>query len=154
MSFIEHLPSDLAKEHCKNFLDILFPILMSETTFVSLKENVINVLSEIVEVVDEEEFSKYSSKCLEIVIQVLDFCLKHGKEKSIYGSLLELITRIGPMCEEDYKKYIPSIVNAMLQLQNNIPYSTDPIFDYLNSAWEKLIPYIKKDFKNLTDGVI
>eukprot|EP00340_Litonotus_pictus_P012553 CAMPEP_0170535624 /NCGR_PEP_ID=MMETSP0209-20121228/101705_1 /TAXON_ID=665100 ORGANISM="Litonotus pictus, Strain P1" /NCGR_SAMPLE_ID=MMETSP0209 /ASSEMBLY_ACC=CAM_ASM_000301 /LENGTH=1014 /DNA_ID=CAMNT_0010836917 /DNA_START=614 /DNA_END=3658 /DNA_ORIENTATION=- len=152
-SFLENIPEEVAKIHCKNALDVLFPILLNEASYVSLKENVINVLSELVSAC-EDEFKQYSSKCLEILLKVLSFCLTQGKEKTIYGSLLELITKIGPNCEEEYKKIIPDLVNAMITLQNNIPFSTDPIFEYLNSSWEKLIPYIKSDFKNLTGPII
>lgn len=153
IAFLENCSEEVAKIHCKSILDTLFPILLNENTFVSLKENVINVVSELVGVC-EEEFAQYSSKCLEILIKVLSFCMTYGKEKSIYGSLLELITKIGPNCESDYVKYIPDIITAMVSLQNNIPYSTDPIFEYLNSGWEKLIPYIRKDFKNMSKDVI
>lgn len=153
IGFLENSPEEIAKEHTKEILDVLFPILLNDSTFVSLKENILNVLSELVEVSDTE-FDQYSSKCLEILIKVLTFCLTQGKEKTIYGSLLELVTKIGPKCEGEYKKYIPDIISAMITLQNNIPYSTDPIFEHLNSAWEKLIPYIKSDFKNLTAPVI
>lgn len=152
-AWLENVPVDVAVLHLKTSLDVLFPILLNDSTYVSLKEQVINVLSELVSVC-EDEFKPYSSKCLEILIKVLSSILQMGKEKTIYGSLLELITKIGPNCNDEYKKYIPDIVNTMVQLQNNIPYSTDPIFEYLNSSWEKLIPYVVSDFKNLIVPII
>ena len=154
IAFIENIPEELiGKSLVKEALDVFFPLLMSDTTYVSLKENILNVLSEIVQS-SEEEFKPYSTKCMEILIKVLDFCLSLGKEKTIYGPLLELITKIGPHCEEEYKKVIPNIAKAMIQLQNNIPYSTDPIFEYLNAGWEKLIPYTITDFKDLIAPII
>jgi len=153
MSFLENCPEDIAKLYVKNSLDVLFPILMNENSYVSLKENVLNLLSQLVETT-ADEFKQYSAKCLEILLKVLSMCLSQGKEKTIYGSLLELITKIGPNCEEEYKKYIPDIVKAMITLQNNIPYSTDPLFEYLNVGWEKLIPYTKTDFPDLKIPII
>jgi hypothetical protein len=153
MSFIENCPDEISKLYIKSSLDVLFPILMNENTYVSLKENVLNLLSQLVES-NPDEFKQFSPKCLEILLKVLSMCLSQGKEKTIYGSLLELITKIGPNCEEEYKKYIPDIVKAMITLQNNIPYSTDPLFEYLNVGWEKLIPYTKTDFPDLKVPII
>lgn len=153
IGFVENCPEDIIDLYMKSSLDVLFPLLLNENSYVSLKESVINLLSELVEI-SPNSFKPYSSQCLEILIKVLAFLLKENKEKSIYGSLLTLITTIGPNCEENYKSYIPDITNAMISLQNSIPYSTDPIFEYLNTSWEKIIPYLTKDFTFLCKPVI
>lgn len=152
-SFLDTSPSDIGKMYLQDSLNTLLPILLSENTFVSLKENIINVLSELVTCC-EDDFTPYSAKCLEILIKVLSFCMSQGKEKTIYGPLIELVTKIGPNCEDLYKKCIPDIINSMIILQNNIPFSTDPIFEYLNAAWEQLVPYLKTDFKNMINSVV
>lgn len=153
-AFIDNCPENILKEHTKNCLDALFPVLLDNNTFVSLKENILNVLSNLVNNLGEEEFKPYAETSLDLLIKAFSLLLKEGKDKSIYGSLLELITTVGPCCEEYYKKYISDIIPAIINLQNSIPYSTDPLFDYLSSAWEKLIPYIKQSFSNAIPSII
>lgn len=153
-AFIDTCPEDILGEHVKSVLDVLFPLLLNENVFVSLKENILNVLSTLVTNSDDDKFKPYAEQCLDILLKVFSNSIQIGKDKSIYGSLIELITAVGPNCESKYKTVVPDLVTAMIGLQNSIPYSTDPLFENLNSAWEKLIPIIVTDFTNLISPII
>ena len=68
--------------------------------------------------------------------------------------MLDAITVIGPKCEEAYNKHLPDIVSAVIQIQNNVPGSTDPVFNYLHNAWERLIPIIKEKYSGIAPQII
>lgn len=153
-SFIDTCPESIIKQHIQSFLDVLFPILLAENSAVSLQDNILSVLSNLTHVVDENDFKPYAEKCLDMLLNYFSRIISSGKDKSLYGPLLELITSVGPICKEKYITVVPNLVKSMIDLQNTIPYSTDPLFDYLSSAWEKTIPIIKESYKDLIVPVI
>lgn len=153
-AFVDSSPEEILETHTKSILDVLFNLLLNESTYVSLKENILNILSSLTSNSKENTFKLYASSCLDILLKVFSNSYKIGKDKTLYGSLIELITTVGPNCENEYLSIIPDVINAMITLQNAIPYSTDPLFEYLNSGWEKLIPYIKKNYINYSNIII
>lgn len=127
-------------------------IFLSNTIPLSLRESILNVFCEVGNVGSDyvSSFSEY----LLILLNFLSTVYNNDYYKSIYGSLIEVITIFGPKSKEIYIKYIPDIVGALVSIQNRIPKSTDPLFENLKSAWTKIIPLIKEYFPCLIDNIV
>jgi hypothetical protein len=152
-AYVEACTDQIATTYCQNVLDTIFTVFLREDIPISLREAVLNVVSELVTAC-EDGFKPYAEKCLSILLKYFINILQNKTNKSLYGILLDAITVIGPKCEEQFLQYIPDLVNAMIEIQNNIPNLNDPVATYLHSAWERLIPIIKEKFAHLGPAII
>jgi hypothetical protein len=152
-AYVESCTDQVATTYCQAILDNVFTVFLKEDIPVSLREAVLNVVSELVTACDSG-FIPYAPKCLDILLKYFINILQNKCNKSLYGILLDAITVIGPKCEEQFNQYIPDLVSAMVEIQNNIPNLSDPVATYLHSAWERLIPTIKEKFAHLGPSII
>jgi hypothetical protein len=143
-TYIEFASNQVSATHCQNILDVVFSVFLKEDSEVpvSLRESILNNISELVTAC-QDDFKPFAVKCLDFLLNYFSNVLKTKTNKSLYGILLDAITVIGPKCEEAYHKYVPDIINAIIQIQDNVPNSTDPVLNYLHNAWERLIPLVK-----------
>lgn len=154
-AFVEHCHAEkIFKEfnYIEQILNAILSIFSNETTPISLREAILNVCSELTSVADEN-IIPYAEKTFLIMIDFFSKVYSNPSFKSIYGSLIELITVIGPKCELSYTKYIPDIVTALVVIQDRIPQTTDPLFENLKSAWSEVIPIVKVHYPHLIEQI-
>ena len=144
--FIGHMTDDDCSLYMKDSLEILFNVFNRNENECppSLKEGILDVLQEFINA-SEEEFKKYSDKCLQLLLQYLGDILNKNINKNLIGPLMETISSIGPLCPELFKKHLTIIVNTLIQINLNLTSFNDNIANYLLSTWEKIIPYLKEN---------
>ena len=143
--FVEHMTDDDAALYMKDSLDNLFNVFIKDDKECppALKEGILDVLQEYINA-SEEEFKKYSDKCLQLLLQYLSEILNKNINRNLIGPLMETISCIGPLCPELFQKHLTIIVNTLIQINLNLTGFTDNIANYLLSTWEKIIPNLKE----------
>ena len=143
--FVEHMTDDDASLYMKDSLDQLFNVFIKDDKECppALKEGILDVLQEYINA-SEEEFKKYSDKCLQLLLQYLSEILNKNINRNLIGPLMETISCIGPLCPELFQKHLTVIVNTLIQINLNLTGFTDNIANYLLSTWEKIIPNLKE----------
>lgn len=134
-------------------LDKTFGIFLKDGLPNNLRECLLNVVATLVSQVGNL-FEQYANKCLSLICDFFSKSYANGLNKPLYGNLIECITLIGPYDKPTYYKLIPDLVNAIVNIQDNIPLSTDPIRDYLQDALERLVKVCKTDFKEQIPKII
>ena len=144
--FIEHLTNDDASLYIKDSLEVLFNVFIKkdEECPPALKEGILDVLQEFIEA-SEEEFKKYSDRCLQLLLNYLSDILTKNINRNLIGPLMETVSLIGPLCPELFKKHLTVIVNTLIQINVNLTNFTENIANYLLSTWENIIPYLKEN---------
>ena len=143
--FIEHLTNDDASLYIKDSLESLFNVFIRNENECppALKEGILDVLQEFIEA-SEDEFKKYSDKCLQLLLNYLSDILTKNINRNLIGPLMESISSIGPLCPELFKKHLTVIVNTLIKINLNLTNFTENIANYLLSTWEKIIPLLKE----------
>ena len=143
--FVEHMTDDDASLYMKDSLAQLFNVFIKDDKECppALKEGILDVLQEYINA-SEEEFKKYSDKCLQLLLQYLSEILNKNINRNLIGPLMETISCIGPLCPELFQKHLTVIVNTLIQINLNLTGFTDNIANYLLSTWEKIIPNLKE----------
>lgn len=155
-SFLEHCRAEKIfsdGKYIKELLDSLFGLFLREDIPVSQRESILHCCSELVEVTGDL-FSPYAERCLTILLDFFSKVFSNTQYKSLFGSLIEIVSLVGPKCQEVYLKYIPDLVTAMIAIQDNIPKSTDVLFENLKGAWESIIPMIKDHYSHLLPKIV
>ena len=144
-SFIEHMTENDSTLYMKDSLESLFNLFMRNENECpsSLKEGILDVLQEFIDS-SQEEFKKYSDKCLQLLLQNLEEILNKNINHNLIGPLMETISYIGPFCPDLFKKHLTALTNILIQINLNLTSFTDNIANYLLLTWEKIIPYLKE----------
>ena len=153
--FIEHMTNVDASLYMKDSLENLFNVFMRNEKECpsSLKEGILYVLQEFIDA-SEEEFKKYSDKCLQLLLQYLGEILCKNINSNLIGPLIETISYIGPLCPELFKKHLKVITKILIQINLNLTNFTGNLAHYLLSTWEKIIPYLKKADSEVVPKII
>ena len=153
--FIEHLTNDDASLYIKDSLEVLFNVFIKkdEECPPALKEGILDVLQEFIEA-SEEEFKKYSDRCLQLLLNYLSDILTKNINRNLIGPLMETVSLIGPLCPELFKKHLTVIVNTLIQINVNLTNFTENIANYLLSTWENIIPYLKENDSDKIQQII
>jgi hypothetical protein len=153
--FVEHLSSGDSAKYMESSLDALFKVFMKDENECppSLKEGILNVVEEFIDS-SEESFKQYSDKCFTILLEYLSIILQKNINRNLVGPLLQVISMIGPLCPELYKKHINTLANTLIQINLNIPNFQENIANYLMSTWEKFIPYLIEENKEKIPEIV
>lgn len=152
-TLMTHCDEVKLSEFSQPILDKMFGIFLKENLPNNLRECLLNVLSTLVSQIGEL-FKPYASKCLGIICDFFSNSYKNKVHKPIYGNLMECITIIGQYDEPTYYKLVPDLVYALIEIQDSIHLSSDPLRDYIQDAIERLVRVLKKDFKELLPKLI
>lgn len=152
-AYLEFCTDQIATTHCQDILDVIFSEFLKNDIQVSLREALLNSLSELVSAT-QEEIKPFAEKILQVLLEFFSGSLHNKTNRPLYGIILDAITLIGPKAEETYHKLLPDLLTAMLDIQDNIPNFRDPVAGYLHSAWERTIPIIKEKYPNITPKII
>jgi len=153
--FVEHMTDSDAALYLQSSLDALFNVFLKNETECppSLKQGIIGVVQEFIHA-SEDEFIKYSEKCLQILLEYLSNILTNNINGNLVGPLMEVISEIGPLCPDLFKKYLITIVNTLIQINIKMPDFKGNIANYLLSTWEKLIPSLKESNKEKIPEIV
>ena len=153
--FVEHMTDSDASLYLQSSLDALFQVFMKGEAECppSLKQGILGVVQEFIHA-SETEFIKYSEKCLQILLEYLSNILTNNINGNLVGPLMETISEIGPLCPELFKKYLITIVNTLIQINQKMPDFKGNIANYLLSTWEKLIPSLKESNKEKIPEIV
>ena len=151
-TFIDKSSDEVAVLYSQVVLDNVFSLFMKDI-HISLREEILEVIAELLSTT-QKKFEPYAEKSLKILVEYFVSIYNTKQNKSIYGNLMECISLIGPYCEQYYYSFIPEFVKMIVEIQNNIPLSTDPIRNYLQEALERLIPIMKINFTNLLPSLV
>ena len=152
--FIEHLTNDDAALYMKDSLEILFQVFIKNETESppALKEGILDILQEFIEA-SEEEFKKYSDKCLQLLLNYLGDIMTKNINRNLYGPLMETISDMGPLCPDLFKKHLTLILNTLIQINLNLKTFNENIANYLLSTWENIIPFLKENGNDYKDTI-
>ena len=153
--FVEHMTESDAAIYLQSSLDALFNIFMKPESECppSLKQGILGVVQEFISA-SENEFIKYSEKCLQILLEYLSNILTNNINGNLVGPMMETISEIGPLCPDLFKKYLITIVNTLIQINQKMPDFKGNIANYLLSTWEKLIPPLKESNKEKIPEIV
>ena len=153
--FVEHLSESDAGLYLQSSLDALFNVFMKSENECppSLKQGILGVVQEFINA-SETEFIKYSEKCLQILLEYLSNILTNNINGNLVGPMMETISEIGPLCPDLFKKYLITIVNTLIQINQKMPDFKGNIANYLLSTWEKLIPSLKETNKEKIPEIV
>ena len=153
--FVEHMTDNDASLYLQSSLDALFIVFLRGETECppSLKQGILGVVQEFIHA-SEKEFIKYSEKCLQILLEYLSNILTNNINGNLVGPLMETISEIGPLCPDLFKKYLITIVNTLIQINQKLPNFKGNIANYLLSTWEKLIPSLKETNKEKIPEIV
>ena len=153
--FVEHMVDSDAALYLQSSLDALFQVFLKGEGECppSLKQGILGVVQEFIHA-SETEFIKYSEKCLQILLEYLSNILTNNINGNLVGPLMETISEIGPLCPDLFKKYLITIVNTLIQINQKMPDFKGNIANYLLSTWEKLIPSLKESNKEKIPEIV
>ena len=144
---IEYSSCDKILPFVPTLLPLLFNYFITNIPII-LKKLIIECLLEIFVAIEEKSIS-FAKQSFEIILKYFIEIYNSKQNKILYGKLIETLTTIGPYVKEDYYKYIPNIVNSIIELVEGIKFNNDPIRNNLQNSLEKLLPTLQKDFNNL-----
>jgi len=152
-SFFESVNDQVAMEYCEKILNEIFAIFLQEEVQVNLIDSLVNLTCEIVKALDDK-FKPYSDKCMEIFCEFLFKIYKMKVKSSLFGPLLVVISTIGPISKESFEKYLPSLIEISVDIQNNVSSFEDPVLKSLGVAWEAMIPLVNEKSPNAIPSII
>ncbi len=144
---IEYSSCDKILPFVPTLLPLLFNYFITNIPII-LKKLIIECLLEIFVAIEEKSIS-FAKQSFEIILKYFIEIYNSKQNKILYGKLIETLTTIGPYVKEDYYKYIPNIVNSIIELVEGIKFNNDPIRNNLQNSLEKLLPTLQNDFNNL-----
>lgn len=140
-------------QHIQSILDAIFNIFLRENIPNNLRECLLNVVASLVSQL-QEKIGGFASKCFSLLCEFFNISYTNQINKPLYGNLIECITLLGPFDKETYLKIVPSLVHAIVKIQESTQMSTDPIRPYIQDSLPRLVYILKTDFKDLIPLII
>lgn len=144
-AFIEHCHSEKIfnnkNQYLNNIIEILLINFIDKNSSIIYKEAILNLLTEIT-VVADEYILIYYEKLFSTMLNFLSFILENElfhNNCNILNSTIEFIIILGPKNPKIYNTYISNLTKYIIQIQNKIETTIDPIFKSIKIAWEDLI---------------
>lgn len=144
---------DILKPYLEAILDKTFSIFLLENLPNNLRECLLNVVATLASEV-QDALSPYANKVFHLICDFFNKSYINKTNKPLYGNLIECITLIGPYDKDTYYKIIPDLVKFILDIQESIHLSTDPIRAYIQDSLQRLVYILKVDFKELLPSII
>lgn len=100
---------------------------------------------------NKTSFNQYSIKTFNILAEYLGNSLKNNDYSNInlFWLLIEILTKVGEDCPDILKKGTKDIAETLINFQNNIQNFKGEISHYFVASWERILPNIKEDYKDL-----
>jgi hypothetical protein len=156
-SFIEESSEDILEKYTQSILDALFfNFLKPEKECPqSMQETILDCLGQLLSK-NKTSFNRYSVKTFNILAEYLGNSLKNNDYSNInlFGLLIEILTKVGEDCPDLLKNGTKDIAETLINFQNNIQNFKGEISHYFVASWERILPYVKEDYKDLIPKII
>ena len=156
-SFINESSEDILEKYTQSILDALFLNFLKPANECpqSLQETILDCLGELISG-NKNTFKQYSEKTFNILAQYLGNSLKNNDYSNInlFGLLIEILTRVGEDCPELLKKGTKDIAQTLVNFQKNIKNFKGEISRYFVASWERILPIVKEQYKDLIPSII
>jgi hypothetical protein len=156
-SFIEESSEEILEKYTQNILDALFfNFLKTEKECPqSMQETILDCLGQLLSK-NKTSFNQYSVKTFNILAEYLGNSLKNNDYSNInlFGLLIEILTKVGEDCPDLLKNGTKDIAETLINFQNNIQNFKGEISHYFVASWERILPYVKEDYKDLIPKII
>ena len=156
-SFISESSEEVLEKYTQNILDALFfNFLKSDKECPqSMQETILDCLGELLSK-NKTSFKQYSERTFNILTEYLGNSLKNNDYSNInlFGLLIEILTKVGEDCPDLLKKATKDIAETLVNFQNNIKNFKGEISQFFVASWERILPYVKEDYKDLIPKII
>jgi len=156
-AFVEHCHSEKIlndnNPYLKSLMETLLSLFLKDEIHLSLRESIINLFTEITTVV-AEQIHQYAETLFNTMLKFLAKIYTDEKFKTVLNSTIEFITVLGPKCGNSYYQFVPDIAKVLIDIQNRIGKSIDPVFQSLKSAWNEIIPIIVEKNSEILPSIV
>jgi hypothetical protein len=156
-SFINESSEEVLEKYTQTILEALFLNFLKKEKECpqSMQEVILDCLGELLSK-NKTSFQQYSEKTFNVLAQYLGNLLKGNDYSNInlFGLLIEILTKVGEDCPELLKKGTKDISETLILFQNNIKNFKGEISQYFSASWERVLPYVKEDHKDLIPRII
>ena len=154
ISFLHFTTSDALKPYVKDLFELLFAIFKKNNIPIIIRKLILEAILEIITTM-EQEISPYAPVSFDIIIQYFLESYKYKSNQILYGDLLECITSLGLYTKKQYYKFVPEIVNNIIEIVKGFNSDKfEPIRADLTNSLERLLPVLQENFKNLLTNLI
>jgi len=157
--FYEDCPKKIGSIYLERILETFIKLFLQleNTKIVTnlMRRQILKLITKLVSN-SKENIIPYAEKIFNILFELFNNFYLNKINSELYGDFLECIVLVGPYAKIAYFANINNLVNVIIQIQNNIPITTDPIRNSLEAVYKNLIPILKEnqEFKNLLPEVI
>ena len=156
-SFIDESSEEVLAVYTQNILDALFFNFLKSNKECpqSMQEAILDCLGVLLSK-NKATFSQYSLRTFNILAEYLGNTLKNNdySNTNLFCSLIEILTKVGEDCPDSLKKGTKDIAQTLINFQNNIKNFKGEISQYFITSWERILPYVKEDCKELIPNII
>ena len=156
-SFISESSEELLEKYTQSILDALFFNFLksSKECPQSMQEAILDCLGELLSK-NKKSFKQYSEKTFKILAEYLGNSLKNNDYSNInlFGLLIEILSKVGEDCPDLLKNATKDIAETLINFQNNIKNFKGEISQYFVASWERILPNVKDNHKDLIPRII
>ena len=156
-SFISESSDELLQKYTQTILDALFFNFLKSNKECpqSMQETILDCLGELLSK-NKTSFKQYSERTFNILAQYLGNSLKNNdySNTNLFGLLIEILTKVGEDCPDLLKKTTKDIAETLINFQNNIKNFKGEISQFFVASWERILPNVKEDYKDLIPKII
>ena len=154
-SFMQFTTNDALKPYVKELFELLFTIFKQANIPLIIRKLVLESIQEIISTM-EDEISAFAPVAFDIILNYFVDSYNNNKANQIlYGVLIECITSLGIYVQDKYNKYVPNIVNCIVEIVKGFNSDKfEPIRGDVTNSLYRLLPVLKEQFKNLLPNLI
>ena len=154
-NFITESSEELIESYTQSILEALFANFTKSDKECpqSLRGIIIDCLKELIS--KNSSFKQYSEKTFNILASYLGNILKNNDSNvDLFGSLIDIITKVGTDCPELLKKATKDIAESLIHFQNNIKNFKGDFCSYFEDSWSRILPNVREEHKDLIPKII
>ena len=155
-SFLEYCTETIITPYIQNILEVLFADFNKDDVGCphSLRETILDTLGGLISS-SKNSFKVFSEKCFSMLISYLSQAIKTNSTNiSLFGLLIDILTQVGENCPELLKKNSKDIAQTLIHFQNNMSNFKGEFGDLFETSWQRILPYIKTDHKEIIPDII
>ena len=154
-SFVLECPKSILMKYVKEILTIVLPEISKVDTNISvnLRREMIDLVCGIIEVAGDE-IKEYSNEILEKLYLTFIYFFNNKINQPLYKNFIEAISMLSFHAKENILKLLPEFIKVLSEIQNSISLSTDPTRQFLETAYDNIIPLVKENFPHMLPDIV
>lgn len=154
-SFVLECPKNTLMKYVKEILIIILPEIAKVDVNISanVRREMIDLVCGIIEVAGDD-IKEYSNEILEKLYSSFMYFFNNKTEQNIYRNYIEAISMLAFHAKESIVKLLPEFIKALAEIQNNIKLDTDPTRQFLETAYDNIIPLVKENYPNILPEIV